>query len=179
MSGKSDIKRHIQDFEMEAPALPSEATEAEAAPALPVSDPVRKDLLGRAHEALCELAKALKAENAAALDLDIAALDGHADAKERLFMRLSQIEETAAGKGIALMDGDGAAEEEIRTITAEVQHLATENIQLLRDLGSAVGRVAANHAKAVEDLNSEGLYGASGRNLRAAELSPAGMRLDL
>ena len=70
-------------------------------------------------------------------------------------------------------------EEEVRALTATVQDLAAENLRRLKDLSDAVQRVARLHARAVEEQNSEGLYGSSGRNLRAAELSPAGMKLEL
>ena len=178
MTGESGLKHHIQDFE----APPVEAAMRPEGEKPEEEDPnaaYRQELMARAHAHLRELGDVLKAENEAVLKLDTPALERFADIKESLFIRLSALEEAAGAQNVVLMGGGGALEEEIRALTADVQKSAEENLRLLKDLGSAVQKVAALHARAVENVNSEWLYSAAGRNLRAAELSPAGMKLEL
>lgn len=177
MTDGADLKQHIQDFEL--PPAPAEAPAEEAQEEEDPSAAYRQELLARAHAHLRELGDVLKAENEAVLKLDTPALERFADIKESLFIRLSALEEAAYAQQVALMGSGSALEEEIRALTADVQKSAEENLRLLKDLGSAVQKVAALHARAVENVNSEGLYSAAGRNLRAAELSPAGMKLEL
>jgi 1,6-anhydro-N-acetylmuramate kinase len=153
--------------------------EAAGAPAAPAQDEARlarrRDLAVLAACEIEALIGLLGEEVEAIHSLKFDMLPVFAERKEAIVIGIEELAETWNAERMA-EDEPHLFDDEL---SRRLREAADANLEALGRLHEVAERVAALHIKAVEEMNNEGLYGATGRSLRAAELSPAGIALDL
>ena len=155
---------------------PDETVEVVAAPVLDEAKLARRrDLAARAAVQIEALIDLLVDEVEAIHSLSLDALPVFAEKKEAIVIGIEDLAETwnaerMTGEKTLLFNDE---------LSLRLREAADANVEALSMLHDISERIAALHIKAIEEMNNEGLYGATGKNLRAAELSPAGIALDL